>query len=269
MEKSRTEILSEIQETLAELKARIAELEERLSSIEEPEEAAEPEAPVAVPVEDDMPEPVEIDVAAEEDLPEPIDTPAEYDAQGQVEAPVEDMTPIDISIDIEEVGFPEEAAEPEAPAAPAAPAVAPEPAPAPEPEPESEPVIEPVIDSNDEEGLLLDGAVQPKASINDRQERKVKKAVMDVMGQKLAWKTAMPGTPVKNVISAISLNDRVLFINTLFKEDPMAFQETISAFNAMSSFDEAEEYVRTHFPDWNLNSDQVFRLMMAVRRKLK
>lgn len=263
MEKSRTEILSEIQETLAELKARIAELEERLSSIEEPEEAAEPEAPAAVPVEDDMPEPVEIDVAAEEDLPEPIDTPAEYDAPGQVEAPVEDMTPIDISIDIEEVGFPEEAAEPEAPAAPAAPAVEPEPAPAPEP------VIEPVIDSNDEEGLLLDSAVQPKASINDRQERKVKKAVMDVMGQKLAWKTAMPGTPVKNVISAISLNDRVLFINTLFKEDPMAFQETISAFNAMSSFDEAEEYVRAHFPDWNLNSDQVFRLMMAVRRKLK
>lgn len=262
MEKSRTEILSEIQETLAELKTRIAELEERLSSIEsavEPEEAT----PVAVPVEDDMPEPVEIDVAAEEDLPEPIDTPAEYDASGQVEAPVEDMTPIDISIDIEEVGFPEEAAEPEAPAAPAAPAVEPEPAPAPEP------VIEPVIDSNDEEGLLLDGAVQPKASINDRQERKVKKAVMDVMGQKLAWKTAMPGTPVKNVISAISLNDRVLFINTLFKEDPMAFQETISAFNAMSSFDEAEEYVRAHFPDWNLNSDQVFRLMMAVRRKLK
>lgn len=269
MEKSRTEILSEIQETLAELKARIAELEERLSSIEEPEEAAEPEAPAAVPVEDDMPEPVEIDVAAEEDLPEPIGTPAEYDAPGQVEAPVEDMTPIDISIDIEEVGFPEEAAEPEAQAAPAAPAVAPEPALAPEPEPESKPVIEPVIDSNDEEGLLLDGAVHPKASINDRQERKVKKAVMDVMGQKLAWKTAMPGTPVKNVISAISLNDRVLFINTLFKEDPMAFQETISAFNAMSSFDEAEEYVRAHFPDWNLNSDQVFRLMMAVRRKLK
>lgn len=264
MEKSRTEILSEIQETLAELKARIAELEERLSSIE-PAEEPEEATPVAVPVEDDMPEPVEIDVAAEEDLPEPIGTPAEYDAPGQVEAPVEDMTPIDISIDIEEVGFPEEAAEPEAPAAPAAPAVAPERAPAPAPEP----VIEPVIDSNDEEGLLLDGAVQPKASINDRQERKVKKAVMDVMGQKLAWKTAMPGTPVKNVISAISLNDRVLFINTLFKEDPMAFQETISAFNAMSSFDEAEEYVRSHFPDWNLNSDQVFRLMMAVRRKLK
>ena len=108
-----------------------------------------------------------------------------------------------------------------------------------------------------------------KTNINDRQGRNVRKAVMDVVGQKLAWKTAMPGTPVKNVISAISLNDRVLFINTLFKEDPMAFQEAIAAFNGMASFDEAEEYVQTNYPDWNLNSDLVFRLMMAVRRKLK
>ena len=108
-----------------------------------------------------------------------------------------------------------------------------------------------------------------KTNINDKQGRNVRKAVMDVVGQKLAWKTAMPGTPVKNVISAISLNDRVLFINTLFKEDPMAFQEAIAAFNGMASFDEAEEYVRANYPDWNLNSDLVFRLMMAVRRKLK
>ena len=112
-------------------------------------------------------------------------------------------------------------------------------------------------------------APAPKASINDRQELRAKKAVMDVMGQKLAWKSAIPGTPVKNVISAISLNDRVLFINTLFKEDPLAFQDAIAAFNGMSSFAEAEEYVRTNHPEWNLNSDLVFRLMMAVRRKLK
>ena len=108
-----------------------------------------------------------------------------------------------------------------------------------------------------------------KANINDRQGRNVRKAVMDVVGQKLAWKTAMPGTPVKNVISAISLNDRVLFINTLFKEDPSLFQQTISAFNGMESISEAVSYVIANFPDWNLNSEVVYRLMMAVRRKLK
>ena len=205
MEKSRPEILSEIQETLAELKARIAEIENELAGLEQFEEE-----------------------------------------------PAEEVTenPIDISIDDADLGVesvPESESEPE-----------------PEPEPVPGPETEPAA------GLLEDEVpAAPRTSINDRQERYARKTVMDVMGQKLAWKSAIPGTPVKNVISAISLNDRVLFINTLFKEDPMAFQEAIAAFNGMSSFAEAEEYVRTRYPEWNLDSDLVFRLMMAVRRKLK
>ena len=83
------------------------------------------------------------------------------------------------------------------------------------------------------------------------------------------WMIDLPGGPVANVISAISLNDRVLFINTLFKEDPSLFQNTISAFNNMESINEAVSYVIANFPDWNLNSEVVYRLMMAVRRKLK
>lgn len=85
----------------------------------------------------------------------------------------------------------------------------------------------------------------------------------------VAWRVDIPGAPVSNIISGISLNDRVLFINTLFKEDPMLFQSTINAFNMMGSFDEAEDYVVDRFPDWNLKSDIVYRLMMAIRRKLK
>ncbi len=83
------------------------------------------------------------------------------------------------------------------------------------------------------------------------------------------WMIDMPGGPVANVISAISLNDRVLFINTLFKEDPSLFQQTIAAFNGMETISEAISYVIANFPDWNLNSEVVYRLMMAVRRKLK
>ena len=83
------------------------------------------------------------------------------------------------------------------------------------------------------------------------------------------WAKDIPGGLVSNIISGISLNDRVLLINTLFKEDPILFQQTIAAFNAMASLSEAVEHVRSHFPDWNLSSDIVYRLMMAVRRKLK
>ena len=83
------------------------------------------------------------------------------------------------------------------------------------------------------------------------------------------WMIDLPGSQVANVISAISLNDRVLFINTLFGEDPALFQQTIAAFNSMESVSEAVSYVMANFPDWNLSSEVVYRLMMAVRRKLK
>lgn len=85
----------------------------------------------------------------------------------------------------------------------------------------------------------------------------------------LQWMIDIPGSKVANVISAISLNDRVLLINTLFKENPELFQQTISKFNNMESLSEVISYVLVTFPEWNLNSDVVYRLMMAVRRKLE
>lgn len=88
----------------------------------------------------------------------------------------------------------------------------------------------------------------------------------DVQG--FQWMIDIPGSKVANVISAISLNDRVLLINTLFHENPELFQQTISKFNSMESLSEAISYVLVTFPEWNLNSDVVYRLMMAVRRRL-
>ena len=138
---------------------------------------------------------------------------------------------------------------------------------------------EPVVMENDEplaaksleEAILETGPAErpePAFSINDKAGKKAGKAVVDVMGDRFPWRSGVIGTRVKNVISAISLNDRVLFINALFGGDPMKFQETISAFNAMESLDEAERYVFEKFPEWNLKSDTVCRLMMAVRRRL-
>ncbi|MCQ2148005.1 MAG: hypothetical protein MJZ16_10875 [Bacteroidales bacterium] len=90
-----------------------------------------------------------------------------------------------------------------------------------------------------------------------------------MFAEKLRWKTDMPGSPVKNIVSAISLNDRALFINTLFNENPGLFQETISALNSMENFDAAMNYIAENFSSWNLKSEVVYRFMMAVRRKLK
>ena len=94
-------------------------------------------------------------------------------------------------------------------------------------------------------------------------------AVIDAMTAKQAWRTDMPGSPVRDIRSAISLNDRILFINYLFGEDPIAFQEMLTQLNAMTSFNEAVDAVITAHPEWDLESDTVYRFMMALRRRLQ
>lgn len=234
MDKSRIDILSEIKESLESLKAQVHDLESRIAAIE-----------------------MEPEMEETSDLPETE----------------EDMSPIDISLDDEMIGDMDfvgaQAIQADAEPVQTTPEQGTEPEQAAEPKPvkEPEPVKEPDIVKEPEVEELLSTPVE---SINDKQEKKKsRKAVMDVMSEKCAWRAAMPGSPVKNIISAISLNDRVLLINTLFKEDAIAFQDAISTLNGMSSFAEAEEYIMENHPDWNLNSDIVYRLMMAIRRKLK
>ena len=93
--------------------------------------------------------------------------------------------------------------------------------------------------------------------------------IIDTMTDKQAWRTDLPGGAVKDVRSAISLNDRILFINKLFDEDPMAFQSAIVKLNSMESLDQVVDYINTEHSDWNLESDTVYRFMMAVRRKVR
>ncbi len=100
-------------------------------------------------------------------------------------------------------------------------------------------------------------------------EQKVKQAVIDSMTDRQAWRTDMPGTQVKDIRSAISLNDRILFINMLFGQDPMAFQEALTKINQMVSIDEVVEYVSEERPEWDMGSETVYRFMMAVRRKIR
>lgn len=120
-----------------------------------------------------------------------------------------------------------------------------------EPEPVAEPVVEPVSEP--------EPVVEAKPEI----------AVIDSMTDRQAWRTDMPGSPVRDIRSAISLNDRILFINGLFAQDPMAFQETLTRINQMESLEDVIAYVVAERPEWDLESEIVYRFMMAVRRKVK
>ena len=95
-----------------------------------------------------------------------------------------------------------------------------------------------------------------------------RQAVIDAMASKQAWRTDMPGSPVRDVRAAIALVDRALFINTLFGEDAASFINAVNAVNQMTSLDEAVEYITENYPGWDMESDIVYRFMMAVRRKV-
>lgn len=259
MEKNNMSLLEEIKAEIEALKSKLGELESKVAELET----------VALPEEEDLPETEEQEVPAVEIEQKPAEI-----AEDLPEEPAF-AEPIDIAVDIED--FSDIAIETPAIEISTLPEPAEEPAAEPVEAPVAEPVAEPVEASAEapkpEEDAPLsmfgdEEVVVVKKSINDAEKSRAKKAVLDVANEKLAWKTDRPGTPVKNIISGISLADRALLINTLFKGEPIAFNDTITALNGLSSFAEAEEYIQTNFPDWNMASNVVYRLMMAIRRKL-
>ena len=135
-----------------------------------------------------------------------------------------------------------------------------------EPEPESLPAVFPEPEDDDDDLPLF---AEPESIFEAAQKSpKARKAVLDVMEDKQAWRTDIPGAPVKDILSAISLNDRVQFINVLFSGDPAMFQQARAQLNAMETLDQAVEYITSTY-NWDMGSQVVYRFMMAVRRKVK
>ena len=225
----------------------ISVLLERIDGIRKELAALEEEVKALVVVEEET-SPIDITIS---DIEMPVPPVIE---------PVEPVQPVNA---VEEEAVPEEAME-EVPEE-----VAEEPVETPvEVVVEEETPVEDIIDDIPEVVPVTEPVEVPELRKSILDSAKADTAVMDVMADKQAWRTDRPGMPVKNIISAISLNDRVLLINVLFREDPMLFQETIAKFNAMGSLSEALGYISENFPDWDMNSEPVYRLMMAVRRKL-
>ena len=135
----------------------------------------------------------------------------------------------------------------------------------------SEEPVEEVVEVVEEEpaGDDLFMAVEEPVILHQQvQAAAAKTAVIDVMAKKHAWRSDRPGTPVKDIRAAIALVDRALFINRLFGEDAMKFMDTLNHINQMSNLDEAVEYLAATYPEWDFDSDVVYRFMMAVRRKI-
>ncbi len=87
------------------------------------------------------------------------------------------------------------------------------------------------------------------------------------------WEVDYPASYVDDVFRAISFNDRYEFIKELFNisgdlgEAEVLFKDTIDDINEMENFKQVVEYIRRRFPQWDEQSDEVYRFYMAIRRK--
>ena len=249
MENRQQQILAEIQELMSSVRSQLEKLDAKMQEFQQ---YADPQGDALVPID------IEIDdtYLGEEVV---VETGFDFvDVQEPESQEIPEVVP---------EPEPEPVVEPEP-----EPVVEPEPEPVVEPEPEPAPVPESaplpeVFPEDDDDDLPL--FAEPESIFEAAQKSpKARKAVLDVMEDKQAWRTDMPGAPVKDILSAISLNDRVQFINVLFNEDPALFQQTRSMINTMETLDQAVEYITSTF-DWDMSSQVVYRFMMAVRRKVR
>ena len=299
MENRQQQILAEIQELMSSVRSQLEKLDAKMQEFQQcadPQgdalapidieiDAAYLEAEVVVETDLDFEEsqepetqPIPVVVPEQMEEPEPI---VELQAEPEPEVEPEPEPEVEPEPEPEVEPEPEPEVEPE-PEPEVEPEPEPEAEPEPELEPEAEPELEPEVEPEVEPELLAVPDVFPEGDDDDlplfaepesifeaaQKSPKARKAMIDVMEDKQTWKTDMPGTPVKDILSAISLNDRVQFINVLFNEDAALFQQARAKINTLETLDQAVEYVTSTF-NWDMNSQVVYRFMMAVRRKVR
>lgn len=306
MDKSPKEILAELDAELSALKARVGEIEKKVELLrnELDMEPAEPldlgtadylydiadAVPEDIPAEnvpeavaDDMPADVFAENAGEnvgesvpDDIPE-AESEAEPEAEPETEPETEDLPESEPEVEQEPVQEVEQESEDLPEAVPGQEIQA-------EPETEAEPEqvagTEPEPKPEDlpeEDGFSLFGGMAeeegPKAkktkASSEHRQYSGHKVIADQKYGNEAWRKDMPGPEVKDVRSAISLNDRVMFISTLFRDDSMLFQDVINKINALTTLEKAVQYLKENFPEWDMDSELVYRFMMSVRRKIR
>ncbi len=263
MEKNTNEILAQIQSELQELKKKAGEMESRISEIAGQADAeqsgpAEPAAPAgdcepaetAAPAETVTEEAFDIMMGDEVDLIQPAG-PVGKKAE---EAVGTEPEPHASEPEKQQEAEPETKAEPRRRAESGKKVER-----TPEPGKEKEEGLQ--------ENLLMAGELLDNDAKPVKKTRKPSKpAPQPTMFY--GWQTDTPASPLSNILSGIALKDRALIIGVLFQDDAQLFIDTVSKFNRMRSLNEAESFIRKKFPRWKLDSDPVYKLMMAVRRKL-
>ena len=272
-------------EKLSELEAKALELKNQLDNMTAEIQSLKACAPAEKPVLIEKPAPRPLDEEPLDLSLSPEDLDFEADGAGPVSEtllpepePEPEHTPEPIP-EPEPEPTPEPIPEPEPEPTPEPePEPEPEPTPEPTPEPEPEPTPEPKtifeagdeVDLEDMETALFGKPLEEqKAPASINQKTTPARSIADAMTGRVTWRTDIPGPEVKSIRSAIGLGDQVVFINKLFRKDGALYQSTIDKLNNTETFAEAMSFLSENFPEWNLESDDVYRFMMAVRRKIR
>jgi hypothetical protein len=72
--------------------------------------------------------------------------------------------------------------------------------------------------------------------------------------------------PVADIWSAITINQRFLFIRELFKNEPDGFKNTVTLLNTLESWDAAKRHLADSF-DWDPDNHVVADFLNVVRRR--
>lgn len=82
-----------------------------------------------------------------------------------------------------------------------------------------------------------------------------------------SWRTDLPGSHVDDIKVAITLNDKLYYIKELFNGDEEQYRLSIDRLNEMRNLNEAVDYIRGAFPEWDEDSPGVYRFLMILRRR--
>ena len=93
--------------------------------------------------------------------------------------------------------------------------------------------------------------------------------IKDVDGQRPQWITDNPGPAVSKITHGITINDKIMYINSLFNGDSVLYKRTMSLLEDFPTFGEAYTFLREQFPEWDESSHEVYSFYMTVRRKLR
>jgi len=91
-----------------------------------------------------------------------------------------------------------------------------------------------------------------------------------VILQKQEVKDHITLEPIKNLASAIGINDKFLFIETLFLGDEKAFEESIKTINTFKIFQEAQFWIKQELRiknNWDEASPIVHQFDQLVKRR--